>query len=657
MSVRSPGVPGPLEFGPFLALSADGRARLLDHSFAVTFGRGDALSVPGEEPAAALVVLSGRVRVLAADRERPLTVIAAPALVGELAVLEGRPPSAPVVAATPVRALRIPAEELRSSAAAEPPFADALRAFAEVRSANAFLRRQSPFADLPSDDLEALAAKLRIVRFAAGETLVRQGERGDDVLLIRAGDVDVTREDAQGGRHLATLGAGAMIGEIAVLTGSPRSAPVRARTDVEAFTVAGEDVRPVVKRHKALVRRLEAAMTSRHAPRRTRPCVVVPTPDDPSAVILHEEERGAYLRLDREGLAIYEDLDGDRTLRDLAMRHFARSGKLDPHGVFAAVAALQAAGFATAPRVATDAPDARLMRAADLILAPKIEIREADRLAAALHRLAAPGFTRGGAVTSVVLGGVGLLAALPILRTASPTDFGLGGILVAFAGLLVAGIGHEAAHAVATKAEGCRIGRAGIGLFWFTPVIYVDTSDTWSIPPSGRIRVNIAGPLFNLALAGASGLAARLAPAGIAQDVLVWLALANVVLVLFNISPLLEFDGYYVLADLTNTNALRRKALRFVFRDLLDRPRRPSSGQEIGFLAYTVAAILYVVGISAFVLANVPRAIDALLPQGIGDATRLGVGAVLALVLTLLLVSPFVAEAIAARVSPEASAA
>jgi len=135
----------------------------------------------------------------------------------------------------------------------------------------------------------------------------------------------------------------------------------------------------------------------------------------------------------------------------------------------------------------------------------------------------------------------------------------------------------------------------------------------------------------------------------------VWLALANVVLVLFNISPLLEFDGYYVLADLTNTNALRRKALRFVFRDLLDRPRRPSSGQEIGFLAYTAAAILYVVGISAFVLANVPSAIDALLPQGIGDATRLGVGAVLALALTFLAVGPFIAEAIAARGAPQTS--
>ncbi|HEX9437134.1 MAG TPA: hypothetical protein VGA16_08265, partial [Candidatus Limnocylindria bacterium] len=47
----------------------------------------------------------------------------------------------------------------------------------------------------------------------------------------------------------------------------------------------------------------------------------------------------------------------------------------------------------------------------------------------------------------VVLGVGGVAVAIPVLRTASPTDFGIVGILVAFVGLLVAGIGHEIAHA------------------------------------------------------------------------------------------------------------------------------------------------------------------------------------------------------------------
>jgi putative peptide zinc metalloprotease protein len=372
-------------------------------------------------------------------------------------------------------------------------------------------------------------------------------------------------------------------------------------------------------------------------------------------VILSDPGRGSYLRLDRQALAIYRDLDGDRSLRDLSLRHFERTGTLDPHAVFSTVAALQVAGFATAPRVATDAPDARLLRAADAVLAPRMEIGDADRAAGALYRVLAPLFTRPAAIVSVVLGIVGLAIAIPVLRTASPTDFGIGGILVAFLGLLLAGIGHEAAHALAAKAEGTRIGRAGIGLFWFTPVVYVDTSSTWAIPRWARIRVNAAGPVFNLALAGAFALLARVA-SGTAQDVLIWLALVNVVLVVFNLSPLLEFDGYYVLADLTDTNALRRKAMRSVFGDL-GRPRRPASRREAGFLAYTVAALVYVLAMSAVALAGVPTVVRTLLPPTLDIEVRTLIGLGIGAVLAVMLILPFVTEALDARQRPAGGAA
>jgi putative peptide zinc metalloprotease protein len=285
-----------------------------------------------------------------------------------------------------------------------------------------------------------------------------------------------------------------------------------------------------------------------------------------------------------------------------------------------------------------------------------MELRDADAAASLLYRISRPAYSRTGAILAVLLGLGGIVAAIPVLRAASPGDFGVGGILVAFVLLLVAGIGHEIAHAVATKAEGCRVGRAGIGLFWFTPVVYVDTSSTWAIPRWGRIRVNAAGPLFNFAFAGLLGLASRLS-SGITQDVLVWLALANVALVIFNLSPLLEFDGYYVLADLTDTNALRRKAMRFVFRDLLDRPRRPATRREAGFVVYALAALLYVVVMSLLVLRNVPGLVGGIVPDAFGDGARIGIGAVFALGLTALLVTPFVLEAVEARTRPEAGAA
>jgi putative peptide zinc metalloprotease protein len=447
------------------------------------------------------------------------------------------------------------------------------------------------------------------------------------------------------------LGPGSLIGEIAVLTGSPRTATVRAATEVDALVIPGEDVRAIVKRHRRLLDRVSSVMQARHSPRRTGEHWVEPAPEDPGAVILHDPVRSAYLRLDHQALAIYRDLDGERTVRDLALRHFERTGTLDPQAVLSTVAALQVAGFASAPRVATDAPDGRVLRVIDAVVAPRAEMRDADAAVTTLYRAARPIFSRPGGIAATILGALGLASAIPLFRTASPTDFGPGGIVVAFVGLLVAGIGHEMAHAAVAKAEGSRIGRAGIGLFWFTPVVYVDTSSTWAIPRAARIRVNAAGPLFNFALAGLLGLLARLVE-GTAQDVLVWLALTNVLLVIFNLSPLLEFDGYYVLSDWTDTNGLRKKAMRFVFHDLADHPRRPASRAEGALLLYTAGALLYVIAMSVVALAGVPRAVETLLPSAVEGPARAAVGVGAGLVLAVLLVIPFVTEAIGARRRP-----
>lgn len=639
-------MPTDLDFGPFLALPEDARRAIAARARAVRIARSERLFRAGDEPDAAYAVLAGRVRVIGEDGA-VLATLSAPALVGEIAVLEGRRRSAEVIALEPVRAVRIAAPELLEVAASHDGFARTLEAFAEARRASTFLHRQGPFSELPSAELDQLAAKLRPFRATAGAVLMRQGERGDDILLIRTGEVEAVREDAGGERVLSRLGPGALVGEIAVLTGSPRTATVRARSDVDALVVGGDDVRAVVKRHRALLDRVTAVMQARHAPARTGPHRARPAPDDAEAMILEDPERGSYLRLDRRALAIYEDLDGERSVRDLSLRHFERTGTLDPHAVFSTVAALQVAGFATAPRVATDAPDGRLLRAVDSVLAPRAEIRDVDGLVAGLHRILAPLFSAPATAAAVILGVGGLLAAIPVLRTASPVDFGVGGVAVAFAGLLLAGVGHEAAHALAAKHEGARLGRAGIGLFWFTPVVYVDTSSTWSIPRWGRIRVNGAGPIFNLALAGALALAARLA-SGTAQDVLAWLALTNVVLVVFNLSPLLEFDGYYVLADLTDTNALRRKAMRSVFGDL-GRPRRPASRREAGFLAYTVAALGYVLAMCAVAVAGVPSVTRTLLPSAIDDPARGIIGLAFGTIVAVLLVAPFAMEARDAR--------
>lgn len=73
--------------------------------------------------------------------------------------------------------------------------------------------------------------------YAAGDTIVRQGEVGDCMFVVLHGTVEVLR--SEGGRtvRIAELGPGEMFGEMALCEKQPRSATVRAKDEVRALTV------------------------------------------------------------------------------------------------------------------------------------------------------------------------------------------------------------------------------------------------------------------------------------------------------------------------------------------------------------------------------------------------------------------------------------
>ena len=92
------------------------------------------------------------------------------------------------------------------------------------------------FGLLPPATRELLARRSRIHQFADGEVLIREGESSMNVLLLTHGSVQVTKDD----RHLADLGAGDIVGEIAALHRVPRTATVTADGPVTAIGVPGD---------------------------------------------------------------------------------------------------------------------------------------------------------------------------------------------------------------------------------------------------------------------------------------------------------------------------------------------------------------------------------------------------------------------------------
>ena len=106
------------------------------------------------------------------------------------------------------------------------------------------LARAPVFSALSPELLDPILASGDEQAFPPGETIVRQGDPGDDLYVILEGRVRVER----GGRVLELLGQGEFFGEVAVLDGRPRSADVVAESAVLTLRLSREVVRGAVER-------------------------------------------------------------------------------------------------------------------------------------------------------------------------------------------------------------------------------------------------------------------------------------------------------------------------------------------------------------------------------------------------------------------------
>lgn len=103
----------------------------------------------------------------------------------------------------------------------------------------AFLRASDLFEGQPEDVLQAVLALGQFLEFGPGQIVVRQGDPGDRLYLVKTGVLEIVAARADGGdaTPVAYLGPGEVLGELALLTGSPRSATIRSPEHAELFTL------------------------------------------------------------------------------------------------------------------------------------------------------------------------------------------------------------------------------------------------------------------------------------------------------------------------------------------------------------------------------------------------------------------------------------
>ena len=122
---------------------------------------------------------------------------------------------------------------------------------------------------LQPSETEAIAPLLKPIYAQAGDVLCREGSPGDALYLIVEGEAEVVK----GRKVMTTLGPGEAFGEMALLTGEPRSATVLARTPMELYKLKQDHFDNVMTwsprmawaLSRALARRLQTTTESRAA--------------------------------------------------------------------------------------------------------------------------------------------------------------------------------------------------------------------------------------------------------------------------------------------------------------------------------------------------------------------------------------------------------
>jgi len=103
----------------------------------------------------------------------------------------------------------------------------------------AFLCASELFENQPPEVVRAVLAQGHLIEYGPGDVVVRQGDQGDRLFVVKSGVLEVVAAPTDGSEPVvvAYLGTGEVLGELALLTGSPRSATVRSPEHAELFAV------------------------------------------------------------------------------------------------------------------------------------------------------------------------------------------------------------------------------------------------------------------------------------------------------------------------------------------------------------------------------------------------------------------------------------
>jgi CRP-like cAMP-binding protein/Zn-dependent protease len=316
-----------------------------------------------------------------------------------------------------------------------------------------------------------------------------------------------------------------------------------------------------------------------------------------------------HYRLASSDLELLRLMDGTRTVKQIVIERFDESGELELTTVIDLVRSLHRGNFLDqryldVPAAVTRAMDPvseRRRKARQFGRTLTIEWDGAHRLVQWLYEHGLKLVFRWWVVAALAaLGVVGFGLFVDILRA---DRFAIAGesLAIGFIVLLILDyvmvFCHELGHALVIVHNGRRIRSAGFQIYFGSPAFFVESSDGLMMDRRQQILESFAGPFAQIVLAGIASIVAWTFPGWILSETMYKFAVLNYLVVIMNLIPLLELDGYYILADLIEVPDLRERSLAFMRHDLFHklRTRERFSKRDVGLALYGVLGVAFTV--------------------------------------------------------------
>lgn len=203
---------------------------------------------------------------------KPLDIAEAGEVIGEMAVISGRPRSATATAKADCTAYSMNGEELNAALAHTPEFAvmlmsvmfDRLR-FVTARLAARNVSTAPGAAEPPVFDamilpqLEAALPRAATTRYWPDSVIMKEGQKGAYMYVVKSGTVAITVRD----KPIALVNPGGTFGEMALVDQSPRSATALAKTECELLSIDRTALLAAVKVQPAIAMAMLRAYVER----------------------------------------------------------------------------------------------------------------------------------------------------------------------------------------------------------------------------------------------------------------------------------------------------------------------------------------------------------------------------------------------------------